>query len=94
MSKNVCFTINSNTRLETDYKIALHLELEIPKESQFFESIYSAKNLRTLIFVNRSDYMLSTLFQHFRCLRMLTLDDVEGDGILRNLPNVIESFIY
>ncbi|XP_050273410.1 putative disease resistance protein RGA3 isoform X1 [Quercus robur] len=94
MSKNVCFTINSNTRLETDYKTARHLELEIPKEAQYPEFIYSAKNLRTLIIVNRSDYMLSTLFQHFRCLRTLTLEDVEDSGILRNLPDAMENFIH
>ncbi|KAK4595277.1 hypothetical protein RGQ29_013637 [Quercus rubra] len=96
MSKNVCFTINSNIGLETDYKTARHLELEIPKEAQFPESIYSAKNLRTLIFVDQSDYMLSTLFQHFRCLRILTLEDarVEYDGILRNLPDAVENFIH
>ncbi|XP_075657875.1 putative disease resistance protein RGA3 [Castanea sativa] len=94
MSKNVCFTINSNIGLEIDYKTAHHLELEIPKEAQFPESIYSAKNLRTLIFVNRSDYLLSTLFQHFRCLRILTLEDVKGGGILRNLPDAVENFIH
>ncbi|KAM3752315.1 hypothetical protein ACB098_03G008600 [Castanea mollissima] len=94
MSKDVCFTINSNIGLEVDCKTARHLELEIPKEAQFPESIYSAKNLRTLIFVNRSDYMLSTLFQHFRCLRILTLEDVEDGGISRNLPDVVENFIH
>ncbi|XP_050273419.1 putative disease resistance protein RGA3 isoform X3 [Quercus robur] len=94
MSKDVCFTINSNMGLETDYKTARHLELEIPKEAQYPEFIYSAKNLRTLIIVNRSDYMLSTLFQHFRCLRTLTLEDVEDSGILRNLPDAMENFIH
>ncbi|KAK4595279.1 hypothetical protein RGQ29_013639 [Quercus rubra] len=93
MSKNVCFTINSNIGLETDYKTAHHLELEIYKEAQFPESIYSAKNLRTLIFVNRSDYMLSTLFQHFRCLRILTLDFKSG-GTVWNLPDTVENFIH
>ncbi|XP_065632460.1 putative disease resistance protein RGA3 [Quercus suber] len=32
-SKDVCFTINSNIGLETDYKTARHLELEIPEEA-------------------------------------------------------------
>ncbi|KAL4636644.1 hypothetical protein ACB092_03G023700 [Castanea dentata] len=94
MSKDVCFTINSNIGLEIDCKTARHLELEIPKEAQFPESIYSAKNLRTLILVSRSDYMLSTLFQHFRCLRILTLEDVEGGGILRNFSDAVENFIH
>ncbi|XP_075657872.1 putative disease resistance protein RGA3 [Castanea sativa] len=93
MSKDVCFTINSNIELETDYKTARHLELEILKEAQFPESIYSAKNLHTLIFVNRSDYMLSTLFWHFRCLRILTLDFKSG-GTVWNLPDAVENFIH
>ncbi|KAL4628363.1 hypothetical protein ACB092_05G232500 [Castanea dentata] len=93
MSKDVCFTINSNIELEIDYKTARHLELEIFKEAQFPESIYSAKNLHTLIFVNRSDYMLSTLFWHFRCLRILTLDFKSG-GTVWNLPDAVENFIH
>ncbi|KAL4636401.1 hypothetical protein ACB092_03G005100 [Castanea dentata] len=93
MSKDVCFTINSNIGLEIDCKTARHLELEIPKEAQFPESIYSAKNLRTLILVSRSDYMLSTLFQHFRCLRILTLDFGFG-GTVWNLPDAVENFIH
>ncbi|XP_030958410.1 putative disease resistance protein RGA3 [Quercus lobata] len=93
MSKNVCFTINSNIGLETDYKTARHSKLKIPKEAQFPESIYSEKNLRTLIFVNRSDDMLSTLFQHFRCLRILTLDFKYG-GTVWNLPDAMEDFIH
>ncbi|KAL4636649.1 hypothetical protein ACB092_03G024100 [Castanea dentata] len=93
MSKDVCFTVNSNARLETNYKTAHHLELEIPKEARFPESIYSAKNLRTFILVDRSDYMLSILFLHFRCLRILTLD-FKSSGIVRNLPNAVENFIH
>ncbi|KAL4636402.1 hypothetical protein ACB092_03G005300 [Castanea dentata] len=93
MSKGVCFTINSNIRLEIDCKTAHHLELEIPKEAQFPESIYSAKSLRTLILVNRNDDMLSTLFQHFRCLRILTLDFGFG-GTVWNLPDAVENFIH
>ena len=89
MSKNACFTINSNLGLETDYKTARHLELEIPQEAQFPESIYSAKNLRTLIFVNQSDCTLSTLFKHFRWLRILTLD-----CMLTKLPDAVENFIH
>ncbi|XP_030959678.1 putative disease resistance protein RGA3 [Quercus lobata] len=93
MSKNECFTINSNIGLETDYKTTRHLQLEISKEAQFPKSIYSAKNLRTLLFVNESDYMLSTLFQHFRCLRILTLDCKYG-GMLKELPDAVENFIH
>ncbi|KAM4118787.1 hypothetical protein ACJW30_03G008300 [Castanea mollissima] len=93
MSKNVCFTINSNIGLETNYKTARHLELEIPKEAQFPKSIYSAKNLRTLIFVNRSDCMLSTLFQHFRRLRILTLDGGYPSKLTK-LPDAVENFIH
>ena len=54
MSKNECFSINSDKELGSDYKIARHLQLEILKKTQFPGSIYSAKNLRTLIFVYQS----------------------------------------
>nr|XP_023920610.1 putative disease resistance protein RGA1 [Quercus suber] len=94
MSKDACFTINSNIGLETDYKTARHLDLEIPKEAQFPESIYSAKNLRTLIFANRSDNMLSTLFQHFRRLRILTLDFKFGATEWNDLSDAVENFIH
>ncbi|XP_075659879.1 putative disease resistance protein RGA4 [Castanea sativa] len=94
MSKDVCFTINSKIGLEIGCKTARHLELDIPEVAQFPESIYSAKNVRTLILVNRSKYMLSTLFQHFRCLRILTLEDVKGGGISKNLPDAVENFIH
>ena len=90
MSKNECFSINSDKELGLDYKIARHLQLEILKKTQFPESVYSAKNLRTLIFVYRSGYKLSTLFQHFRCLRALSLN---GD-MLKELPDAVENFIH
>ncbi|XP_050273436.1 putative disease resistance protein RGA3 [Quercus robur] len=93
ISKNECFSINSDIELGSDYKTARHLQLEIPKNTQFPESIYSAKNLRTLIFVYRSDYNLSTLFQHFKCLRTLTLN-FEYCDTLEELPDAIENFIH
>jgi hypothetical protein len=48
MTKNECFTINSDTKLGLDYKNARHLCLE-SKKGQFPVSIYNAKNLRTLM---------------------------------------------
>ena len=38
--------------------------------------------------------MLSTLFQYFRCLQILTLVDVKYGDILGNLPNAVENFIH
>ncbi|KAK7848312.1 putative disease resistance protein rga3, partial [Quercus suber] len=52
-----------------------------------------ARNLRTLIFVYQSDYNLSTLFQHFKCLRTLTLNFEYGDT-LEELPDAVENFIH
>ncbi|KAK7844752.1 putative disease resistance protein rga3 [Quercus suber] len=37
--------------------------------------------------------MLSTLFRHFRCLRILTLDFKSG-GTIWNLPDAVENFIH
>nr|XP_023876102.1 putative disease resistance protein RGA3 [Quercus suber] len=93
ISKNECFSINSDIELRSDYKIACHLQLEIPNKTQFLKSIYSAKNLRNLIFVYRSDYNLSTLFQHFKCLWTLTLNFEYGDT-LKELPDAVENFMH
>ncbi|KAL4621619.1 hypothetical protein ACB092_06G242200 [Castanea dentata] len=92
MTKNECFTINSDKELGLDYKNAHHLRLEIAKEDQNLVSIYSAKNLRTLNFLYRSDYNLSNLFQHFRRLRMLTLDCLDGKS--KELPDIVQNFIH
>ncbi|KAK7848311.1 putative disease resistance protein [Quercus suber] len=93
MSENECFTIKSDIGLGVDYKNARHLQLELLKNAKFPESIYSAKNLRTFIFVYQGDYNLSTLFQHFRCLRILTLN-CEYRGTLRKVSIVVENFIH
>ena len=96
MTKNECFTINSainsDKELGLDCKNAHHLRLEIAKEDQNLVSIYGAKNLRTLNFVYRSDYNLSNLFQHFRRLRMLTLDCLDGKS--KELPDTVQNFIH
>jgi hypothetical protein len=75
MTKNECFTINSDMKMGLDYKNARHLFLESTKKGQFPVSIYNAKNLRTLIIKDLWD---DNLFQHFRCLRSLTLDCQRG----------------
>jgi hypothetical protein len=42
MTKNECFTINSDIELGSDYRNAHHLHLEIPEQAQFPVFIYSA----------------------------------------------------
>ncbi|KAL4607040.1 hypothetical protein ACB092_09G146900 [Castanea dentata] len=92
MSNNECFTINNHMELGLDYKNVHHLQLKILRVAKFSESIYSAKNLRTLIFEYQSDYNLSNLFQNFRCLRALSLYCL-GDT-LKELLNAVENFIH
>ena len=93
MSKNECFTINSDKDLGSNYNYAHHLQLEIPTEAQFPKSIYSVKNLRTLIFLlYQSHYDLSNLFQHFRYLRALTLNC--GNTLLKEPLNAVGNFIH
>jgi hypothetical protein len=43
MSKNECFTINSDMKTELDYKNARHLYLESTNKGQFPVFIYNAK---------------------------------------------------
>ncbi|XP_030959650.1 putative disease resistance protein RGA3 [Quercus lobata] len=93
ISKNECFTINSDMDLGVDYKNARHLWLKIPKDIQFLESICSAKNLHTLIFVLEGGYNLFTLSQHFRCLRVLTLY-CGYHSMLMGLPDAVGNFIH
>ncbi|KAK4595273.1 hypothetical protein RGQ29_013634 [Quercus rubra] len=90
MTKNECFTINSDKDLGIDYKNARHLHLEILEEVQFPVSIYNAKKLRTLILFNPIDYDLFKIFQHLRCLRALTLNC----GKSKELPDEVENFIH
>ncbi|KAK7826777.1 putative disease resistance protein rga3 [Quercus suber] len=61
---------------------------------QFLESIYRAKNLRTLFLLSRErDYefemLLSNSFCHFKYLRTLILDCP-----IKKLPNAVESLIH
>uniref|UniRef100_A0A2N9IR00 Uncharacterized protein n=1 Tax=Fagus sylvatica TaxID=28930 RepID=A0A2N9IR00_FAGSY len=88
MTKNECFTINSDTKLGLDYKNAHHLRLEIPKEAQFPESIYSAKILRTLILKELPDEV-----ENFMHLRYLNLDDYDGDGLPETICNLFNLLI-
>ena len=62
MAKNECITINGYEELGSILQNARHLYLEIPNNAQIPESIYSAKTLRTFIFVGCSDHNLSRLF--------------------------------
>ncbi|XP_030926005.1 putative disease resistance protein RGA3 [Quercus lobata] len=89
MSTNECITIDGDKELGTDCKSARHLTLELKEETQFPESIYSAKNLRTLFL--RTPYFgrmvfSSALFQHLTCLRSLNLKD----SSFEKLPNEVE----
>ena len=85
--------VNSGIELGLDYENTHHLRLEIPKESQFPKYVYNAKNLCTLILVYQSGYNLSNLFQHFRCLRLLTLN-CQDDDMFKELPGSVENFIH
>ncbi|XP_075660246.1 putative disease resistance protein RGA4 [Castanea sativa] len=93
MPKNECFTINSDIGLGVNYKNARHLQLELLENTKFPESINSGKNIRTLILVNQGNDNLSNLFQHFRCLRTLTLN-CKYLGMLKELPDAVENFIH
>ncbi|XP_030958804.1 putative disease resistance protein RGA3 [Quercus lobata] len=73
MAKNECITINGYEEYRPNLQNARHLYLEIPQNAQIPESIYNAKNLRTLIVVGHDSYNVSKLFHHFRCLRTLSL---------------------
>ncbi|XP_075660151.1 putative disease resistance protein RGA4 [Castanea sativa] len=92
MAKNECITINGYEESGSILQNARHLYLEIPNNAQIPESIYSAKTLRTLIFVGYSDHKLSGLFQHFRRLRTLTLGSRYGK--LKEIPDAIENLIH
>uniref|UniRef100_A0A2N9H4Z2 NB-ARC domain-containing protein n=1 Tax=Fagus sylvatica TaxID=28930 RepID=A0A2N9H4Z2_FAGSY len=92
MTKNECFAINSVIEPTSNYRNARHLHLEIPEEAQYLVSVYSAKNLRTLILDVPTHYNLSNLFQHFRCLRTLILNFPYAE--LKELPDEIENFIH
>ena len=92
MTKNECFAINSVIEPTSNYRNARHLHLEIPEEAQYLVSVYSAKNLRTLILDVPMHYNLSNLFQHFRCLRTLILSFPYAE--LKELPDEIENFIH
>uniref|UniRef100_A0A2N9I2S8 NB-ARC domain-containing protein n=1 Tax=Fagus sylvatica TaxID=28930 RepID=A0A2N9I2S8_FAGSY len=88
MTKNECFTINSDKKLGLDYKNARHLRFESTRYGEFPVSIYNAKNVRTLVIKGLWD---DNLFQHFRCLRTLTLT---LDGLERNIPDTFENLIH
>ena len=79
MTKNEYFEIDGDKKLERDCESARHLHLKFSEEMQCLESIYRAKNLRTLfVRLHERDYefdmLLSNSFRHFRCLRTLILD--------------------
>nr|XP_023870480.1 putative disease resistance protein RGA3 [Quercus suber] len=73
MAKNKCITINGYEESGPNLQNAQHLYLEIPHNALIPESIYSAKNLHTLIVVGHDSYNVSKLFHRFRRLRTLSL---------------------
>ncbi|KAF3952401.1 hypothetical protein CMV_022034 [Castanea mollissima] len=99
MIKNESFKIDGDKKLEIDCHSARHLHLKISKEMQCLESIYRAKNLRTLylrtlyLLSQEKDYefemLLLNSFQHFRCLRTLILD-----CRIVKLPDAVENLIH
>ncbi|KAL4637680.1 hypothetical protein ACB092_03G094300 [Castanea dentata] len=94
MAKNECITINGNEESGPNLQNARHLYLEIPENAQIPESIYGAKNLRTLIFVNASDHNLSKLFQHFTRLRTLTLSYQYLGTKGKELPDAVGNLLH
>ena len=93
MTKNETFETDGDKK-EIDCQSARHLHLKISKEMQFLESIYRAKNLRTLFLLSRErDYefeiLLSNSFYHFKYLRTLILDCP-----IKKLPNAVENLIH
>ncbi|XP_050275274.1 putative disease resistance protein RGA3 isoform X1 [Quercus robur] len=93
MAKNECITINGYEESRPNLQNARHLYLEIPQNAQIPESIYSTKNLRTLIFVGLRAHNLSKLFQHFKRLRTLTLSYQRGTKAMK-LPDAIGNLLH
>ncbi|KAL0009473.1 hypothetical protein SO802_010975 [Lithocarpus litseifolius] len=90
MTKNEFFEIDGDKKLEIDCQSARHLHLKISEEMQFLESIYSAKNLRTLFLLSRERYYeFEMSFHRFQCLRTLILDCP-----IKELPNAVENLIH
>ena len=94
ITTNECLEINGDNKLEIDCKSVHHLCLKNSKETQFLQSVYEAKNLRTLCLIsdewNREFNMpLYDLFHHFRCLRTLILDFP-----IKKVPDAIENLIH
>ncbi|XP_050289465.1 putative disease resistance protein RGA3 [Quercus robur] len=92
MTKEVCFTIEGNEEVKRNFKRARQLSLIV--EETFLESIYEAKNLRTLFLLSHErDYEfnmhLSNSCHHFRCLRTLILDCP-----FTKLPDAVKNLIH
>ena len=73
MSRSESFEVDGDKNLEIDCRSARHLHLKFSKEMQCLESIYRAKNLRTLFLLSRErnyefKMLLSNSFCHFKCL--------------------------
>ncbi|KAM3749881.1 hypothetical protein ACB098_05G219400 [Castanea mollissima] len=97
MTKYECFRIEGDEEVQTNFKRARQLSL-IVKET-FPESVYEAKNLRTLFLHTPSllsderyyefNLPLSDSCDHFRCLRTLILNCP-----FKKLPNEVEKLIH
>ena len=94
MAKNECITINGYEESRLNLQNARHLYLEIPTNAQIPESIYGAKNLRTLFLVNLRDHNLSKLFQHFTRLWTLTLSYQLFGTKTMELPDAIGNLLH
>nr|XP_023906807.1 putative disease resistance protein RGA3 [Quercus suber] len=94
MAKNECNTINGYEESRPYLQNARHLYLESPQNAQILKSIYSAKNLRTLIFVGLRAHNLSKLFQHFKRLRTLTLSYQHSGTKAMKLPDAIGNLLH
>ncbi|KAK4595009.1 hypothetical protein RGQ29_018661 [Quercus rubra] len=94
MSKNESLQIDCDKKLEIDCQFTRHLHLEISKEMQCPDSIYSAKCLRTLFLLSHGmryelGMLLSNSFRHFKCLRTLILDCP-----IEELPGTVENLTH
>ncbi|XP_050289462.1 putative disease resistance protein RGA3 [Quercus robur] len=89
MTKDVCFTINSDEKDEKDVKRASQLSLVVKKTVPNY--LANVKSLRLLnLTVCSSQTVPPKLFENFTCLRSLHL---KGESIMK-LPKELENLIH
>ena len=92
LMKNECFTIlvDDDKELGAEFlgKSTRHLSLRFENQTQFLPPVYGAKTLRSLLAFGTgcSNNVLRDLFQHFPCVRALTLSFTS----IQELPYEVE----